>query len=207
MIYVFTDGACSNNGKINAKASIGIYFKDNDPRNISRRIKGKQTNNTAELSAVIEVFSILQNEIFSGEDIIIYSDSEYTIRCSGDYGEKCKKKQWKNKKGYIPNHELVQEIYELFQKYPNVSIHYIAAHTGWTDEFSKGNEGADRLANLALSSNNLTKKQKYYLTIPYSKKDIGKKLGAKWDPKKKKWFYDGLSTDENFKKLNELFPL
>ena len=26
-----------------------------------------------------------------------------------------------------------------------------------------------------------------------------------WDPKKKKWFYDGLTTDENFKKLNELF--
>ena len=87
MIYVFTDGACSNNGKINAKASIGIYFKDNDPRNISRRIKGKQTYNTAELSAVIEVFSILQNEISSNEDSIIYSDSEYTIRCSGDYGE------------------------------------------------------------------------------------------------------------------------
>ena len=111
---VYTDGACIHNGQKNAKAGIGIYFKDNDPRNISRRIKGKQTNNTAELSAVIEVFSILQNEISSNEDILIYSDSEYTIRCSGDYGEKCKKKQWKNKKGYIPNHELVKKVYECF---------------------------------------------------------------------------------------------
>ena len=40
MIYVFTDGACSNNGKINAKASIGIYFKDNDPRNtLGKKLK------------------------------------------------------------------------------------------------------------------------------------------------------------------------
>lgn len=208
MIYVFTDGACSNNGKINAKAGIGIYFKDNDPRNVSRRIQGKQTNNTAELLAVIEVFSILKNEISSNEEIHIYSDSEYTIRCCGDYGEKSEKRQWKNKQGYIPNHKLVQEIYELFKFNPNVKIHYIAAHTGLTDELSKGNEGADRLANLSINSNNLSnvsKKQKYYLTIPYLQKDIGKKLGAKWDPKKKKWFYDGLTTDENFKKLNELF--
>jgi ribonuclease HI len=151
MIQVFTDGGCSNNGKDNAKAGIGVYFGVNDPRNISRRIQGKQTNNTAELSAVIEVFSVLKKEILSGEDIIIYSDSEYTIRCCDDYGEKCKKKQWKNKKGYIPNHELVQEIYEYFQKYPNVSIHYIAAHTGLEDKLSMGNDSADTLATQAIN--------------------------------------------------------
>ena len=81
MIYVFTDGACSNNGKINAKASIGIYFKDNDPRNISRRIKGKQTNNTAELSAILEVFKICSKDIEDGKKIIIHSDSTYSIQC------------------------------------------------------------------------------------------------------------------------------
>ena len=150
MIQVFTDGGCSNNGKDNAKAGIGVYFGVNDPRNISRRIQGKQTNNTAELSAVIEVFSVLKKEILSGEDIIIYSDSEYTIRCCDDYGEKCKKKQWKNKKGYIPNYELVKQIYELFKFNPNVSIKHIKAHTGLSDELSLGNEGADRLANISV---------------------------------------------------------
>ena len=62
-IIVFTDGACSNNGKPTAKAGIGVYFKENDKRNVSKRIKGKQSNNTAELSAVIEVFTVLKNEI------------------------------------------------------------------------------------------------------------------------------------------------
>ena len=61
IIKVFTDGSCSMNGTSNAKAGIGIYFGKNDIRNVSQRIKGKQTNNTAELSAVIEVFSILKD--------------------------------------------------------------------------------------------------------------------------------------------------
>ena len=68
---VFTDGSCSNNGKVNAKAGIGVYFGKNDPRNVSKRVIGKQTNNTAELSAVIEVFHVLNEEVEQGKNIII----------------------------------------------------------------------------------------------------------------------------------------
>ena len=63
MIKVFTDGSCSNNGFTNAKAGIGIYFGDNDPRNISKRIEGKQTNNTAEVKAILKAAEILKREI------------------------------------------------------------------------------------------------------------------------------------------------
>ena len=38
--YVYTDGACSKNGKEGASAGIGVYFGEGDPRNISRRIEG-----------------------------------------------------------------------------------------------------------------------------------------------------------------------
>ena len=55
-IQVFTDGACSNNGKPNAKAGIGIYVPNFTHLNKSLRITGKQTNNAAELYAVISVF-------------------------------------------------------------------------------------------------------------------------------------------------------
>ena len=57
--YVYTDGACTNNGKETAKAGIGIYFQDNDSRNVSRRITGKQTNNRAELLAIIVSYFII----------------------------------------------------------------------------------------------------------------------------------------------------
>ena len=55
-ITVFTDGSCINNGYKNACAGIGIFFGIDDDRNISKRIMGKQSNNTAELLAIIEVF-------------------------------------------------------------------------------------------------------------------------------------------------------
>ena len=57
-INVYTDGACSNNGKPGAKAGIGVYFGVEDERNVSRKISGKQTNNRAELLAIMEVFQI-----------------------------------------------------------------------------------------------------------------------------------------------------
>ena len=62
-IYVYTDGSCINNGKANAKAGIGIYFGENDSRNVSRKFKGKQSNNTAELTALIDVSKILKKDI------------------------------------------------------------------------------------------------------------------------------------------------
>ena len=42
------------------KAGIGVFLGLNDPRNVSRRVEGKQTNNTAELQAIIDVFKILE---------------------------------------------------------------------------------------------------------------------------------------------------
>ena len=120
MINVFTDGACSNNGKQNAKAGIGVFFEENDPRNVSRRVDGKQTNNTAELTAIVVVFDILREDIEQGKNIIIHSDSEYSINCMTKWGVKWAQDNWSKKT--IKNLELVKEGYELFQQFPNVSI-------------------------------------------------------------------------------------
>ena len=207
IINVFTDGACSNNGKHNAKAGLGVYFGKNDIRNTSKRIIGKQTNNTAELSAIIEVFSILKDEIKSGQKIMIYSDSKISIGWCTTTGRKYESMNWTKKNG-IPNVELIKIGYNLCKQYPNVSLKYIKAHTGLSDDLSLGNEGADLLANKAIGLTSCpydNKKQKYYLNIPYEKKDDGKKYGSKWDPKKKSWYYEGNKTDINFIKLLELF--
>ena len=61
--YVYTDGACSNNGKLNAKAGYGIYFGENDNRNTYKRIEGKQTNNIAEITAIIEAYYLIEDDI------------------------------------------------------------------------------------------------------------------------------------------------
>lgn len=167
IIKVFTDGACSMNGTSNAKAGIGVYFGKGDRRNLSQRIKGKQTNNTAELSAVIEVFSLLKDEIKQGKLIQIYTDSEYVIRCGGDYGQKCEIIQWKKKKGVIPNVDLVKELYSLLKQKKNVTLKHIRAHTNKKDEYSKGNEEADKLANQSIHKDPIFEKILTSINTPY----------------------------------------
>lgn len=52
MLRIWTDGACSNNGGANAAAGYGVYFENKRFPSISKRLKGKQTNQCAEMYAV-----------------------------------------------------------------------------------------------------------------------------------------------------------
>ena len=142
--YVYTDGGCSNNGKRNAEAGIGIFFGVGDPRNVSRRIEGKQTNNTAELTAILVAYGLIETELVD-KRITIVSDSVYAIRCATSYGEKCEKQGWPE----IPNLELVKQVYELY-KDTNVQFMHVDAHTNRMDTHSIGNRHADALATMAL---------------------------------------------------------
>ena len=204
-IYVYTDGACSKNGSKNAKAGLGIYFGINDSRNTYRPIYGKQTNNTAELTAIIVACNILKNEIIENIPIYIVSDSKYSILCCTSYGTKSYLSNWKitsgKKKGeYIPNKDLVKQAYEI-SKIPNIHFIKIEAHTGKQDIHSLGNKEADRLANLAIGRIVNNKTDKIYLKVPFDKKDMIKELGGKWDFKKKKWYIIG---DEHLSKINNI---
>jgi ribonuclease HI len=143
--YVYTDGGCSNNGKRNAVAGIGIFFGVGDPRNVSRRIQGKQTNNTAELTAILEAYPLIEPDI-ADKRITIVSDSEYAIRCATSYGDKCEQKGWPE----IPNRELVKAVYELY-KGTSVQFLHVDAHTNRMDIHSVGNRHADALATDALA--------------------------------------------------------
>lgn len=199
--YVYTDGACSNNGKENALSGIGIFFGIDDARNVSKKIEGKQTNNTAELIAIIETYSIIKNDIENGKKIAIISDSEYAIKCVSSYGEKCFKKNWDVD---IPNKELVKTVYEMYKNKQNIQFIHIKAHTNQTDIHSIGNDNADKLANIAIGLescpyNTLTK---IYLTVPFTKKDEIKKLGGLWDNEKKKWF-----VFDNNKKIEKILSI
>ena len=145
--YVYTDGSCSNNGRKNAMAGIGVYFGENDARNVSQRVVGKQSNNTGELGAILHLYDIIKGDIASGKKIAVISDSIYAIRCVTTYGKKCEEDGWKSD---IPNKEIVKKVYELYKGKSNVQFMHIMAHTGKTDRHSLGNDGADRLANEAI---------------------------------------------------------
>jgi ribonuclease HI len=146
-IIVYTDGSCINNGKENALAGIGVFFEDDDPRNVSSKIKGKQTNNTAEIKAILKAIKILKKEIKKEKKVMIYSDSMYAIRCCTSYGLKNYKNGW-NKE--IPNKKLVKKAFEKCYQKNNIRFTHILAHTNKIDKHSIGNDKADKLANIIL---------------------------------------------------------
>jgi len=188
VINVYTDGSCIRNGKPDARAGMGVYFGDKDPRNISKPVEGKQTNNTAELGAILIACDILKKEIDEGKRIVVYTDSEYAIKCFTTYGRKLMFKNFKTDKP-IPNLDLLKKGLELFATYPNLTLKHIRSHTGKKDEHSIGNEMADQLANQAIGVDAEKKESsKIYLNVAYANKDNAKEMGAKWDKSKKKWF-------------------
>jgi ribonuclease HI len=187
MIPIYTDGACSKNGYSDAKAGIGVFFGDNDERNVSEIVDSnvyKQTNNVAELLAFIRAIKIVKDD---GKKYKIYTDSEYVIKCATNFNKWLQKKD----KSEIKNFELVEELYQLVEQ-NNIKYEHIKAHTGLTDEHSYGNEQADKLANNAIGVETI---KRIRLCVPFESKDKAKELGAKWDKENKHWFYEGSDND------------
>jgi ribonuclease HI len=188
--YIYTDGACINNGKPDAMAGIGIYFGEDDPRNISQALHHdeKQTNNVAELTALKTALDLTAAD---ERHIMIVSDSQYAISCATSYGAKCAMENWSRD---IPNRELVKQVYELYRtRRHKVRLMHIMAHTGAEDVHSLGNAAADKLANTAVGQTSCpyASASRIYLRVPYAQKDEAKGLGAKWDSQSKKWYiYD-----------------
>lgn len=191
---VYIDGSASGNGKTDCKAGYGVYFGEDDERNESGRIIGsKQTNNVAELTAFIRAVEIVK------DDIEIYTDSEYVIKCITTHGDKMQKINWEKD---IPNKEFVKKAYDLYKSCKNIKVHHVKAHTGGDDEFSRGNNEADKLATQSIGNKQSTI---IILDISFEDKNTAKILGAKWDIAKKHWYCDSKDIEmENVKKLIEL---
>lgn len=125
MINIFTDGSCINNGKKNSKGGIGVFFGDNDSRNISERLNcDKITNQVAELTAISRALDIVINY----KDIVyIYTDSSYCINIFVNWIKGWEKNNWKKKDGAIKNLELIQEIYNKL-KFMTVIFKHVKSH-------------------------------------------------------------------------------
>ena len=73
----------------------------------------------------------------------IHSDSEFWINVITKWMDNWAKNGWKKKTGEIKNLDIVQEIYNLYHKYP-VKMVWVRGHVG-----TKMNELADEWANRA----------------------------------------------------------
>lgn len=139
---MFTDGSyMKKNGK--TLAGYGVYFYDNVSKDISRPLKGKKTNMRAELYAIYKGIKRLLREKGKNIKIVVYSDSEYSIKTITVWADKWKKNNWRGKK----NLDIIKPLYELYKKHEkNIEFNHVHSHTKKNDFASIGNDIADRLA-------------------------------------------------------------
>ena len=149
-ITIYTDGSCINNGQKNASAGIGVYFGENDPRNISEKFTDEPTNQRAELYAVIKALDKVyddDNYINNLTNITIYTDSDYTIKCITKWIHSWLNNNWINSHGEkVKNKKYIECLYKLTKTFKNVDFKHVRSHTGKLDKHSIGNQEADRLA-------------------------------------------------------------
>lgn len=144
----FTDGCCKNQGK--KKPSVAGYgvcalFQNHRtlPLVFGGKVDGEQTNQRAELFAIFQVTQHLRRLKIT--DAQVHTDSQYSIDCCLKYPHKWKKNGWMTAKGHPAKHrDLIQPMFEFFQKYKNVKLVKVKAHSQVVP-----NEAADWAANLA----------------------------------------------------------
>ncbi|CDU25804.1 related to Ribonuclease H [Sporisorium scitamineum] len=160
---VYCDGSSIGNGKANARAGWGVFFEDPDLHHLneSRRLPGPaQTNNRAELMAIIRAIQLCPND---GRQLLIMSDSQYSMNAVTKWLPNWKKRGFKTALGEdVQNQDLIMQLdREMDSRYPRPKLEYVKGHAG-----IDGNEIVDRMA-------------KYGASLPESDSaDLGKRSSA-----------------------------
>jgi ribonuclease HI len=156
---VFADGSTIRNGKENAKGGIGIFFGDNDSRNVSEKMTVNPTNQRCELLAILRALQILHSEQMTKDDIVlIYTDSQYSINCVTKWSAAWEKNNWQTQtKTDVKNQDILKPILELIRKlrfqlcFVHVRSHQPMPKHKDSEEYFVwyGNKMADELARLS----------------------------------------------------------
>ncbi|KAI0674194.1 ribonuclease H-like domain-containing protein [Trametes maxima] len=142
---VYSDGSCRGNGKPGSVAGIGVWWGKDHRWNLSERCPGDQTNNRAELIAIIRVLETAPKD---RRPLFIKTDSQYSIGCFREWIAIWKRNGWRNAKGgAVANIPLIKYIDALLEERRKiieqpVDLIKVRGHSG-----DEGNDGADLLAN------------------------------------------------------------
>jgi ribonuclease HI len=149
-VVVYTDGACTANGRAGAKASYGYYFPEHASLSNAQRVPDDQpqTNNRGELLAILTaVEKAISSFAAEDTDLYVYTDSDYSKNCLTKWIPGWIKKGWKTAGGEpVKNRDLIEQISGRLILFQSHSINWIRAHTGGGDEHSKNNHIVDRMA-------------------------------------------------------------
>jgi ribonuclease HI len=146
---VFTDGSCTSNGRKGAKAGFAAWFPDHPSWSSAFRVPDNQdqTNNRAELSAIQLGVKTLEDRGEIDCDLVIYSDSEYSINCLTSWLPGWMNRGWKTAAGKdVLHQDLIKDITSRLSKFKSHRFVHVKAHTGGLDDLSKQNAVVDKMA-------------------------------------------------------------
>lgn len=161
-IHIFTDGACTNNGKRNANAAWGLVVVSDSDHSVLYTESGAipksetQTNQRAELQGLLKGLRQAKRfqDLYPGL-ATIWSDSQYAINCASVWGPKWRANGWKKQGGPIQHFDLVRDlVMETVELGHRVAYRWLKAHTTGNEQIQfpwKFNHQVDALATSALA--------------------------------------------------------
>jgi ribonuclease HI len=110
-----------------------------------------QTNQRAEMSAIHKAAMILEENGFHDENIVIYTDSEYSINCLTKWMPGWVSRGWKTSAGGdVLHRDLIEDTAKRLAKFKSYRFVHVRAHTGGEDDLSKQNDAVDRMARATI---------------------------------------------------------
>jgi ribonuclease HI len=117
--HIFTDGACTNNGRKSANAAWGLIVVTDIGYEVIYKESGAipkseiQTNQRAELKGLLMGLRTAKKlyDLYPGQ-FTIWSDSQYSINCASVWGPKWKSMGWKKQGGPIQHFDLIRDLVE-----------------------------------------------------------------------------------------------
>ncbi|KAF6743847.1 ribonuclease H-like domain-containing protein, partial [Ephemerocybe angulata] len=132
-VQVYVDGSALRNGNEDARAGSGVFYGRGSGKNEAVRVPDNQTNNRAELYAVLRALE----ETNVHRTLVINSDSEYAIDMLTTYAAKYNALGWR-----ATNGDVLRDIaYLLRQRPAATTLRKVKAHSG-----HEQNDAADLLA-------------------------------------------------------------
>lgn len=143
LLTIHTDGSSLANGRLGARAGVGVYFGPADPRNVSEPLRGpRQTNQRAELTAILRALERAPRS----HPVRVVTDSNYSINCVTVWCEKWRRNAWQTVgRKPVENRDLIMAILDKVGERKGAGA---ATHFHWVKGHNRdvGNEAADQLA-------------------------------------------------------------
>ena len=146
---VFTDGSCTSNGRKDAKAGFAAWFPEHPEWSSAQKVPPDQpqTNQRAELSGIQLAIKILDERGEHDANVVIYTDSDYSIKCLTTWLHGWMNRNWKTAEGKdVLHQDLIKDITARLSKFKSHRFHHVRAHTGGEDDLSVQNAKVDQMA-------------------------------------------------------------